>query len=198
MSLNVLVIPEDFRKDQYILGPVVRRILQEVGKPHARVEVCKDPMLGGIDQALKWERIADVIDMYPMVQLFLLIVDRDGKSTRRKVLDGIESKAVAKLGNRRTLFGENAWQEIEVWALAGQELPKEWKWQSIRREEHPKESYFEPHATKRGLISEPGEGRTTMGREAAANYAKVRARCKEDIEELEARLAAWFNELRSS
>jgi hypothetical protein len=48
MSLNVLVIPEDFRKDQYILAPLMRRLLAEIGKPNARVEVCRDPLLGGI------------------------------------------------------------------------------------------------------------------------------------------------------
>ena len=192
MSLNVLVIPEDFRKDQYVLAPVIRRVLEEVGKPRARVEVCKDPLLGGIDQALKWERLVEVIDMYPMVQLFLLVVDRDGKESRRKVLDGIEQKATDKLAKGRALFGENAWQEIEVWALAGQDLPKEWKWQTIRREEHPKEKYFETHAAARGLTTEPGGGRTTMGREAATNYAKVRSRCKEDITALESRLADWI------
>ncbi len=193
MSLNVLVIPEDFRKDQYVLGPVVRRMLSEVGKPRARVEVCKDPLLGGVEQALKWERIADVIDMYSMVQLFLLIVDRDGKATRRSKLNTLEAKAAEKLGIGRKLLGEHAWQEIEVWALAGQDLPKSWQWKVIRQEEHPKEAYFEPFAASRNLSSEPGEGRTTLGREAAANYPKVRSRCREDVESLECRLAEWLS-----
>ena len=195
MSLNVLVIPEDFRKDQYVLGPVLRRILQEIGKPRARVEVCKDPLLGGVGNALKWERIAEVIDMYPMVQLFLLIVDRDGKPNRRVALDEIETKAATRLNSlSRALFGENAWQEIEVWALAGQDLPSEYKWQAIRAEEHPKEAYFEPWAKSRGLTNEPGEGRTTMGREASQNYARVRSRCPEDIQSLEIRLSSWLKD----
>jgi len=125
--------------------------------------------------------------------LFLLIVDRDGNVHRRGVLDALEINAAAKLGTGRKLIGEHAWQEIEVWALAGQELSKEWKWQTIRDEPHPKESYFEPHAVARGLTAEPGEGRTTMGREAASNYTRVRSRCKEDIQILEARLKEWFS-----
>lgn len=188
MSLKVLVIPEDFRKDQYVLGPLVRRMFAEVGKPKARVQVCNDPLLGGIGQALDWNRIEEVIDMYPVVQVFLLLVDRDGNANRRIALDALETKAATKLGIGRFLLGENAWQEIEVWALAGQDLPEDWIWQEIRAEVHPKEKYFEPLAAQRGLIGEAGEGRTTLGREAAGNYRRVRSRCREDVEALETRI----------
>ena len=191
MSLNVLVIPEDFRKDQYVLRPLMRRVFEEIGKPRARVEICIDPLLGGVDQALKWERIEEVISMYPMVQIFLLIVDRDGKPGRRHALDKLEQSAAELLGANRILLGENAWQEIEVWALAGQDLPADWKWSAIREEEHPKEAYFEPHSQSRQLTDEPGAGRTTMGREAAQNYQRVRSRCPEDIAALEGRLREW-------
>jgi hypothetical protein len=80
-----------------------------------------------------------------------------------------------------------------VWALAGQQnLPKTWKWQTIRKEENPKEAYFEVLARRRALTDEPGAGRTTMGREAAQEYARVRGRCPEDVEALEKRLKAWL------
>lgn len=195
MSLNVLVIPEDFRKDQYVLAPLIRRLFAEIGKPRARVEVCFDPVMGGIDQALDWQRLEEIMDMYRQVHIFLLLVDRDGVAGRRQSLDALEAKAAQKLLADRTLIGENAWQEIEVWALAGQEnFPGEWRWQQIRAEVHPKEIYFEPLAKQRGLLSEPGEGRTTMGREAAQNYPRVRSRCKEDVEALEIKLKSWLEE----
>jgi hypothetical protein len=149
-------------------------------------------LLGGISEALKWGRISEVIDMYPMVQVFLLLVDRDGVAGRQDALQGLEKQARAKLGSSRVLFGENAWQEIEVWALAGQVLPTKWKWHDVRTERNPKEMYFEPWAQKRQLTKEPGEGRTTMGREAATNYDRVRSRCKKDIHRLESRLKNWF------
>jgi hypothetical protein len=191
--MNVLIIPEDFRKDQYILGPLIRRILAEVGKPHANVRVCLDPLIGGISEATKWARITEVLDRYRgMVQVFLLLVDRDGVVGRKETLNQLEGKASQELGEGKTMLAENAWQEIEVWALAGQDLPADWKWQAIRAEVHPKEIYFEPLAKQRGLTNEPGEGRTTMGREAAQNYNRVRSRCKEDIEALEIRLRTWF------
>jgi hypothetical protein len=151
-----------------------------------------DPLLGGIDQATDWGRIAEILEMYPTVDIFLLLVDRDGIATRRTALDGIESHAQEVLNDDRVLLAENAWQEIEVWALAGQKLPKDWNWREIRAEIHPKEIFFEPLARQRGLTNEPGEGRATMGREAAAKYTRVRSRCKEDIESLETRLKNWF------
>ena len=51
--MNILVIPEDFRKDQYILKPLVSRLFWHLGAPNPRVEVCRDPLLGGIGEALK-------------------------------------------------------------------------------------------------------------------------------------------------
>jgi len=190
--VNVLIIPEDFRKDQYILKPIIQRMFAEIGKPQANVKMCLEPVLGGIHQATDWGRIADILDMYPTVDIFLLIVDRDGIATRRRALNGIERNAREILDNDRVLLAENAWQEIEVWALAGQQLPRDWNWRKIRAEIHPKERYFEPLAKRRRLTKEPGEGRLTMGREAAARYARVRSRCKEDLQGLEVRLKAWL------
>lgn len=187
--INVLIIPEDFRKDQFVLAPLVRRMLEEIGKPNAKVRVCMDPLMGGISEATKWDRIKEVLDRYRgMVQIFLLLVDRDGVAGRRQALDAIEEKAVDEIAEDRIFFAENAWQEIEVWALAGQELPKGWRWNEIQAEIHPKETYFEPLAKNRGLMNEPGEGRKTMGVEAAQNYSRVRSRCKNDIVILEDRL----------
>jgi len=191
--VNVLIIPEDFRKDQFVLKPIIERMFAEIGKPRAKVLMCVDPLLGGIDQATDWERIQDILEMYPMVDIFLLLVDRDGVKTRRKALDGLEAKSEAILAEDRVLLAENAWQEIEVWALAGQDLPKKWKWADIRREVHPKETYFVPWASKRSLLDEPGQGRTTMGREAAANYKRILSRCKEDLESLQTRLSEWVS-----
>ena len=189
--MNVLIIPEDFRKDQYIVAPIIRKMLAQIGKANANVRVCLDPLMGGISEATKWERIQEVIDMYPMVQVFLLIVDRDGIETRRLTLDRLEQKAAEHLGTTgRMLLAENAWQEIEVWAIAGQPLPREWKWAEVRQHRDPKEAYFEPLAINRNLTNEPGEGRTTLGREAAANYTRVRSLCVEDLQQLENRLRA--------
>ncbi len=187
--MNVLVIPEDFRKDQYILKPIVEAMVQAVGRPRATVIVCQDPLLGGIDQATKWERIKEVLDRYRgMVDVFLLIVDRDGNPGRRIALDNIERNAAGYLPSGRLFLAENAWQEVEVWILAGHALPDDWQWQEVRQHPNPKETYFEPFARSRGVVDGPGQGRKTLAREAAGNYTRIRTLCREDVASLEGRL----------
>ena len=46
--MNVLIIPEDFRKDQYILKPIFERLFRSIGKRRAHIEVCQDPLLGAL------------------------------------------------------------------------------------------------------------------------------------------------------
>ena len=185
--MNVLVIPEDFRKDQYMLKPIIDAMMKARGK-EARVRICVDPLLGGIDQALKRERIKEIIEWYRgMVDLFLLCVDRDGIKTRRKKLDLIEKTALSLLGGGQAFFAENAWQEIEVWVLAGHKLPVAWRWEEVRSDLHPKEKYFLPFAKNRKLLDTPGEGRKILAREAAKNYGRIRQLCQE-ISGLEERI----------
>ncbi|MBL8945370.1 MAG: hypothetical protein JNK45_19555 [Myxococcales bacterium] len=197
MSVNVLVIPEDFRKDQYVLKPLVERLMQDVvSKP--RVRVCCDPLLGGVDQATRWDRIQEIVDRYRgMTKVFLLIVDRDGEPDRTKALAGLESRAAALLeGTAAVFLAENAWQEVEVWILAGMtDLPKDWKWADIRAERDPKESYFEPYVRLRGLQDILQSGRDVLAREAAARYKRVRQLCPEDLGRLEGRLRDALGEL---
>jgi hypothetical protein len=190
VATSVLVIPEDFRKDQYVLKPIVEQMMKAVGVK-ARVQVCKDPLLGGIDQALKWERLAEIIDRYKgMTQLFLLVVDRDCVVTRRATLDALEVKATEILGDRRCVFfGEHAWQELEVWILAGQtDLPSNWTWRDIRNERDPKETYYDRYAEQRGMLTAAYEGREVLAKEAARNYTRIRQLCPEDVGQLEQRI----------
>jgi hypothetical protein len=55
--MNVLIIPEDFRKDQYVVKPIIQRMFVAVGKPNAKVRVCLDPLMGGVREATRWARI---------------------------------------------------------------------------------------------------------------------------------------------
>ncbi len=186
--MNVLVIPEDFRKDQYILKPIIEAMMSQAKGKNYQVRVCNDPLLGGIDQALKWERIQEIIERYQwLVNLFLLCVDRDGMAGRKVALDGLEAKAVEFLTAETFFLAENAWQEIEVWVLAGHSLPKEWSWKDIRQERDPKELYFLPIAAERNLLNEPGEGRKTLSQEAARRYDRIRQLCSE-VADLERRI----------
>jgi hypothetical protein len=189
VSVRVLIIPEDFRKDQFILRPVIVRMLKHIGV-RAKVEMCWT-RLAGVGEALKWDRISEILDdNRNMVDLFLLIVDRDCKESRRQRLDNIEAKAKKFFGEARScLIAENAWQEVEVWVLAGMpDLPREWAWAEVRAECDPKETYYDPFAEQRGVCFAAAEGRDVLGKEAAANYKRVRALCPDDIQNLETRI----------
>jgi hypothetical protein len=191
--VNVLVIPEDFIKDQYILKPIIKAMFDCLGKPRAKVTVCQNPRLQGVSEALKWDRIEQIIDQYRMVDLFLLCVDRDGNTTRKSALETIEQKAAETLGGKRQFFAENAWQEIEVWLLAGHDLPTQWNWQTIRGDVNPKEEYFSPFAAQRDLLKLPGQGRKLLAEEAARRYNRIRQLCPEDVATLEKCIQEWID-----
>ncbi len=179
------MIPEDFRKDGYLLQPLFRRLLRDLGKPRARVVVCRDPLLGGVEEALKLDRLAEIVERYDgMIDLFVLCVDRDGKEGRRHRLDVIERK----FGNGRAFLAENAWEELETWILAGLDLPKEWRWSQVRKEVHVKERYFDVLAGMRGVADSPGGGRDLLGEEAARRIGAIRQKCPEDFDHLARRI----------
>lgn len=196
--MKVLVIPEDFRKDQYMLKPIIKAMMSHLGKTKAQVQVCQDPLLGGVNEALKLENILAIIEQYRgKADLFILCVDRDGKEGRKQALNKLEQEAAKILTSRQSLLlVENAWQEIEVWVLAGYDLPSEWKWQEVRREEHPKERYFIPLAKQQNLLETPGEGRKIMAEKAAGNYKRLRQLCPEDLLNLEQRIKDWLDILK--
>src|SRR3989442_1646608 len=110
--MKVLIIPEDFVKDQYVLKPILTRMLQAIDGPPARVTVCQNPRLRGIAQALDGRRIAEILALYPMVDLFLLCVDRDGEVDRKAKLEALENRAGELASSGQKLFAEHAWQEI--------------------------------------------------------------------------------------
>ena len=183
--MRVLIIPEDFRNDQYILRPIFRKLFQSLNIP-ASVDVCIDPLLGGVSEALRSDRLQEIVDQYEgMIDLFILCVDRDGVLPRRGRLDQIE----AEFGDERQRFlAENAWEELETWVLAGLKLPSDWRWSKVRAEVSVKERYFAVLAQQRGVADGPGQGRMRLGEEAARNIRTIRQKCREDFDHLAQRI----------
>ncbi len=185
--MRALIVPEDSRKDKYLLKPLFERLFTMLGRQNTRVRVCEDPVLGGIGEALKLERIQAVVDQHRgMTDIFILCVDRDGNQGRRKSLDRIE----AEFRSGRKFLAECAWEEIETWALAGLDLPSDWVWTDVRAEIQVKETYFDVLAKERGVTDGLGGGREVLGKEAARHIAKIRRRCPEDFDALAQRLEA--------
>ena len=183
--MRVLIIPEDSRKDKDVLKPLFESLFKSIGKPKARIQVCENPVLGGVVEALKSERIREVVgDNEGMIDIFILCVDRDGKEGRRERLNELEEE----FGNTQTFLAENAWEEIETWVLAGLNLPSEWRWTEVRAEVEVKERYFEPFASQRGMAGTPDGGRKPLAEEAARNIPAIRRKCPEDFNALAQRL----------
>lgn len=182
--MTVLVVPEDFRKDQFVLKPLLSKLLASLGKPRATVRVCQDPRLGGVGEALKPERVAEIVERYgSAAQVILLRIDRDGDTGRRQRLDRLEEQFAG-------LLGAEAWEEIETWVLAGLKLPPKWSWADVRAEVQVKERYFEVLAKRRGVDGGPDGGRSALAEEAARRVGAIRLKCPDDFDHLARRLEA--------
>ena len=184
--MKVLIIPEDFRNDQYILKPLFSRLFRSLGRGPVRVRVCQE-LLGGVGEALKAQRLAEIVQDYEgTADVFILCVDRDGELGRRQRLDQLERQ----FGNGVQFLAENAWEEIETWVLAGLDLPNSWRWEDVRSEVHVKETYFDPLVAERGLSASPGRGREKLGEEASRHIDAIRQKCPDDFDALARRLQA--------
>ena len=183
--MNILVIPEDFPLDQFVLKPLFTKLFQRLGVPSVQVTICREPRLGGIGEALKTERLREIVERRRgMFDFFILCVDRDGIVGRRQRLDEIE----AHFGS--SFLAVNAWEELETWVLAGLDLPREWRWADVRAEVNVKEQYFEPLAIQRGVANSQGGGRKVLAEEASRRIPAIRQKCVEDFDALAGRLGA--------
>ena len=180
--MKVLVIPEDFRNDQYILKPLFDRLFRTAVRRPTQVKICNDPLLGGVDEALKYERLSEIVAEYPMHDLFILCVDRDCNVNRRERLNQLEAMIGAKF------LAVNAWEELETWVLAGLDLPNAWNWSDVRRECDVKEHYFELLAEQMEVADGLGGGREILGRMASRRIQAIRQKCAEDFDALARRL----------
>ena len=60
--------------DRLYVFEIFDRLFREVGKPRARIRIYQDPLLGGVGEATKSVRIAEIIQRYrPMVRIFVRI-----------------------------------------------------------------------------------------------------------------------------
>ena len=172
--------------------------MKSMGKGRAAVDVLTDPLLGGVAQATNFNTLLTevLIPNIGMYQLFVLVVDRDGNQARRGALRALETKLQSALNECSTtahLFvSECAYQEIEVWTLAGLDLPSDWSWREVRADRDPNERFFSEYARIRSVSRKPGGGRVCLGIEAARNYKRIRLLCPE-VAHLEARISDYIN-----
>ncbi len=184
--MKVLVVPEDPTYDHYVLKPVVERLFKDLERP-ARVYVLPNPRLKGVAQALDQRVIADVVASHPMVDLVLVLVDRDGDKVRRPA----RARAREEEHDGRLIVCL-AIEEVEVWMLAihrDKLLPV--RWSEVRAEVHPKERYATPFLDEHAPSLGPGEGRKWAMRPLGTQWQGVLRVCPE-LAELKRRIAAWM------
>lgn len=190
MSLRVLLVCENHRKDPPMLLPIIRQLVADAGRPKCKIEINTAVTVHGWSQALDENVLRKVVNRYKQADLIILCIDRDGEPNRHLSLARVETKIAPDLVPRQGFFGEHAIEEVEVWVMAGLlDLKRPWK--EIRETRDAKEA-LEEHAKHRGL--EPGlpvRVRESLGTEAAQNYARIRQLC-EEVRRLEDRIRDWL------
>ncbi|WP_224240633.1 hypothetical protein [Hyalangium gracile] len=182
--MKVLIIPEDPTLDAHILQPIVERLFEDIGRK-ARIEVLQDPHLNGIDQALNPDMVRRIVDENPMVDLFLLMVDRDCNRFQN------EAKVTAREQEHSgRLLACVAIEEVEVWMLALHRESLGERWNAIRSDCDPKERYAEPFLREQGWLSQVGKGRKRAMRGLSAQWKSLLTVCPE-LTTLRERLQGW-------
>jgi hypothetical protein len=139
------------------------------------VEVLRDPHLRGQQQALDPGLLTEIIEDNPMVDLFLLMVDRDCNRL------GTSEKVADRERELSRLVGCVAIEELEVWMLGlydQKQLPAPWK--EIRSHCDPKEQFAEPFLAQAGWSTYVGRGRKrAMDALGGGGLRRLLARCEE-------------------
>lgn len=150
--MKVLIIPEDQTQDGFIAKPVVEALLADLRIP-GRVDVLPEPRLRGASDALDADLVRTIVNENPMVDAFVLVVDRDCDR------QGHVSKAAAREQEHPgKLLACVAVQELEVWLLALHKDSLQERWQDVRSHCDPKEKWAEPLLQRLGTGG-PGAGR---------------------------------------
>ena len=199
---NVLIIAEG-PTDEHMLKPIITKMMNAVGKPHATIRF--EPVSkrrGGVDQILRNpDRIQTIIRTNRMVDLFFVCIDRDGlngqenREDRLAQLQTLEQKTHDTLRTNQTLLGECAIEEIEVWVIAGHQWREhfpDWQWNLIRQEPDSKEHYYQPFAQAHNVWHlAPGQGRKILAQRAT--YSRIKQLC-EEIARLETQVVQWLEQ----
>ena len=161
-----------------MLKPIIEAALKYAGKPRANVVMCQDASQRGDSTVIDAESIRRLIEDYPLFDVYFLCVDRDCRTERLAALAALEDRVNGALQGKRfiAVCGQ---EELEVWILAGAtDLPA--NWQDVRSHCDPKEAFYTPYATRRGVQDTPGRGRKVLGEEAALQYSnRIRKMCDE-------------------
>lgn len=156
--MKILVVTEDHRLDMFIIKPVFEALFEDL---HPLVVF--DQTTQGSEEALDPQHLSSVIRENPMIDVFILVIDRD--CDRR----GHQARAAAAEGTHPpNLLACLAIEEVETWlcALYKDHLQKASgvAWRDVRSHCDPKEAFAEPLLRQIG-VDGPGKGRKRAMRE---------------------------------
>ena len=187
--MKVLIVPEDPTHDQFILKPVVERIFRDL-QISARVDVLRDPHLRGVDQALVRQTLAEIVADNHMIDLFLVMVDRDCNRFNNR-----QRAREREVEHHEVLIACLAVEEVEVWMLALHRDRLGATWRAVRSDCDPKERYADTLLDQIGR-SGPGAGRKKAMRSLTGDsWTGLLGLCPE-IAGLKQQIAAWSEETR--
>lgn len=191
MSYRVALVCEDPTLDQFVVRPIVAEALRQVGRPRAIITTITNPHMGGYSRV---EALAcAVLDRWSAIsEAVVFIVDADcedgigGRRNRRRRLQTLLDDCPAGRGKVLLVV---AIQEVEVWALWGQEASLPSRWSTVRSDCNPKERFLQPLLTKADHMR-PDRGRTRLvGAALRRGWTSLRGACPE-LAELELSLQA--------
>ncbi|MBV6498008.1 MAG: hypothetical protein CJBNEKGG_00222 [Prosthecobacter sp.] len=182
MSFKVLVIPEDPTNNGYILKPLMEAILEDAGKPNAKITVLTNPRLEGYDHALKAIK-EDLPDSYGFWDLWVFMPDAD--RAKPDAMSALETELAAKSVK---LLCCPAQPEVEIYACAPYRGEIKGGWEAARQDVHFKEDVFEPLLLAHGDNRRAGAGRDLMIAETLRNRKALYKFCPE-LAELRDRIA---------
>ena len=185
--MKVLIIPEDPTHDHFVIKPIVEKIFADLNR-RANIEVLRDPHLSGVDEALDAEVIRSIIADNPMVDLFLLVVDRDCNR-----LGNVTKAAAREADHPNKLITCLAAQEVEVWVLGLHRNEISQNFRQVREDCDPKERYFAPWIRQKQWSVLVGQGRKQAMRALPGNWSSLRAACPE-LNELRERIERYLQQ----
>lgn len=173
MSFKVLVIPEDPTHNGYLLRPLLEAILEDAGKPQARIMVLPNPRLTGYDHAMSAIR-EELPQKYGFWDLWIFMPDADRASP--EAMANLETDVA---GKGIPLLCCPAQPELEIYACAAYRSEIRGGWQAAREDPRMKEDVFRPLLQKHGDSRRVGEGRDLMMEASLKNLPLLLSLCPE-------------------
>lgn len=173
MSFKVLVIPENPSNNGYILKPLVERLLEDCGKPRAKVTVLTNPRAQGYEHVKGL--MPDILARYKHYDLLLFLPDGDGKN-RDHEFSTLEANASH---HEVRLICCAAVEEVETWLLAGHKRNLALPWGEVRAHTSVKEVVFEPFLAAHGNPDAAGAGRMELMSATLHNFQGLLDSCPE-------------------